>query len=560
MDASTLPASEAKPPASRRRPSSSAGSVVTSRASSTYVSAWAGACERRCPLGSRPVGPRVPVPPMHRPFLAGRLRAIRVEVVAGAARRPARPLRAPRSSVPRRGGGRAVRLASGRRRPPGRGPGRTELAALGRTRIGVQDQQLRLARARSCARRLRGRLPMPPPSAGTERPAQHRCILQQLPLIGSRASSRAAMRAWSEAGTASGGGRRPERVASRARAAPRRAASGRSRPRTAARPRRGRRCPRCASGRPGTRPPSSSPMRPRTAARRCERRERCAGRCPSRPSFEQLGPGQRRPPDRGARRPLQQGLDEIEQPGVRPLEVLEHEHGRALVGDPLEERPPCREQLLAPRRCARRGPGARAAGSIQCSLSASGTNSARLLGELPRGGLVVASSRDARRAGGPSRPAPSSRCPRRTRGAALVPEDVSTTPSMYLRNSQARRLLPMPAWPRTVTSRARRRAPLAWSWSLSSRSSSSRPTNGGSSVPLRPAPPRSATTRSARHAATGASLPCSICSPTGCRRSPRGCAHRRLTASTVPGGRRTGAATAVFTRSPATMPWPVAPR
>ena len=45
-----------------------------------------------------------------------------------------------------------------------------------------------------------------------------------------------------------------------------------------------------------------------------------------------------------------------------------------------------------------------------------------------------------------------------------------------------------------------------WSRSFSSRSSSSRPTNGASSVSARPAPPRWAMTRSARHAGTGAGL------------------------------------------------------
>ena len=91
----------------------------------------------------------------------------------------------------------------------------------------------------------------------------------------------------------------------------------------------------------------------------------------------------------------------------------------------------------------------------------------------------------------------------------------SLTPSMYLRSSQASRLLPMPPWPVTDRSRTRRSREVAWRKSLSRRSSSSRPTNGASMPSLRPWPPRSATTRRARHAGTGAGLPLRSCSPAG---------------------------------------------
>ena len=60
-------------------------------------------------------------------------------------------------------------------------------------------------------------------------------------------------------------------------------------------------------------------------------------------------------------------------------------------------------------------------------------------------------------------------------------------PSMYLRNSQARRVLPIPAGPMTETRRARFSRPVAWNRSLSRRSSSSRPTNGASSASERSA-------------------------------------------------------------------------
>ncbi len=89
----------------------------------------------------------------------------------------------------------------------------------------------------------------------------------------------------------------------------------------------------------------------------------------------------------------------------------------------------------------------------------------------------------------------------------------STTPSTYLRNSQASRLLPIPAWPVIETSRTRRSRDVAWNRSFIRRSSASRPTNGASSRSSRPRPRRWATILRARHAATGATLPLSSWSP-----------------------------------------------
>ena len=81
-------------------------------------------------------------------------------------------------------------------------------------------------------------------------------------------------------------------------------------------------------------------------------------------------------------------------------------------------------------------------------------------------------------------------------------------------------------------------------------------------LPARPAdPPRWATTRSARQAGTGAALPFSVWSPAGSKaialRSPRMVASPTRT---VPAAATDCRREAVFTRSPATMPWPVAPR
>ncbi len=140
-------------------------------------------------------------------------------------------------------------------------------------------------------------------------------------------------------------------------------------------------------------------------------------------------------------------------------------------------------------------------------------------------------------------------------------QTVSTTPSRYFSSSQARRLLPIPACPTSETSRARRSRPATWNCSLRKRSSSPRPTNGGSRTSARWRPPRSAMTRSARNAGTGAVLPLSSVSPAASKAIADAAA--RLVASptrTVPGGATDWSRDAVLTRSPATMPWFVAPR
>ena len=131
---------------------------------------------------------------------------------------------------------------------------------------------------------------------------------------------------------------------------------------------------------------------------------------------------------------------------------------------------------------------------------------------------------------------------------------------MNFSSSQARRLLPMPPGPVMDTSRVRRSRPVVPIRSLSRRSSSSRPTNGGSGRSERPLPPRCATTRSARYAGTGAALPLSACSPASSNAIAALAA--RIVASptsTVPGWATPWSRAAVLTRSPATIPWFVAP-
>ena len=84
---------------------------------------------------------------------------------------------------------------------------------------------------------------------------------------------------------------------------------------------------------------------------------------PRRPPLDQLGPGESDHVERMVARPVEQVLDEVEQARVRPLHVLEREHGGVDLGEPLEEQPPRREQVLPvgdpasarPRSCASRG-------------------------------------------------------------------------------------------------------------------------------------------------------------------------------------------------------------
>src|SRR4051812_19174868 len=110
------------------------------------------------------------------------------------------------------------------------------------------------------------------------------------------------------------------------------------------------------------------------------------------------------------------------------------------------------------------------------------------------------------------------------------------------------------------TSRGRRSAPVARWKSLSIRSSGARPTNGASSCSIRPEPPRRATTRSARYAGTGAALPFSTCSPAGSKAIASAAAWYVVSPTrTIPGWATDWSRDAVLTRSPATIPWFVAP-
>ena len=321
------------------------------------------------------------------------------------------------------------------------------------------------------------------------------------------------------------------------------------------------------SGRPGHEPAEQ------LAHRRLGRAAR--GRAPvklrlpapqSGPALEELRPGERDDEDRDAAAPLEQVVDEVERARVGPVEVLEDQ--RRPVPSPASRSKNVRHAAnsssrAACRRLADAEQREQRAARSSARSSSSGTCSASDVARSARASSPRRRSRAGRRA--PRTISPSAQNVMPSPYAGERPschQTVSTTPSTYFRNSQARRLLPMPAWPgdRDEPRRAAR-ATVAWNRSLSRRSSSSRPTNGASRRLARPRPPRSATTRSARQAGTGASLPLSSCSPAGSKaialaRRPLG---RLADEHGARAARRDWSRDAVLTRSPATMPWFVAP-
>jgi hypothetical protein len=78
-----------------------------------------------------------------------------------------------------------------------------------------------------------------------------------------------------------------------------------------------------------------------------QRREGAGRRTPPGSPLQQLGASQRHDEDRRAVGPGEEMLDEVQEPAVGPLEVLEQQDRRPLLGDPLEEDPPGREEAIA---------------------------------------------------------------------------------------------------------------------------------------------------------------------------------------------------------------------
>ena len=136
----------------------------------------------------------------------------------------------------------------------------------------------------------------------------------------------------------------------------------------------------------------------------------------------------------------------------------------------------------------------------------------------------------------------------------------AASPSAYFSNSQPSRDLPTPAGPDTSTSRGTRRSAAAWNSSLTVRSSASRPVSGASSPSTRCTPPTADSTRVARQSRCGSALPFSSRSPATAK--PIALPAARCVApstSTYPGSAADCTRAAVFTASPATIPWLTAP-
>ena len=76
---------------------------------------------------------------------------------------------------------------------------------------------------------------------------------------------------------------------------------------------------------------------------------------PARATLEQLGPGRAHDEQGDAGHAVREGVDEVEQRVVGPVEVLEDEHGRPLLGQRLDESTPGPERLVEARLSRRSG-------------------------------------------------------------------------------------------------------------------------------------------------------------------------------------------------------------
>ena len=203
------------------------------------------------------------------------------------------------------------------------------------------------------------------------------------------------------------------------------------------------------------------------AGQRLERQrdEVPTARAPGRAPLEQLRAGHRHDEDRATPTPLDQVVDEVEEARVRPLEILEHEDDGPLLATRARRMSATpRRARRGRRRCPRRRRAdCRRRGSIQRRSPSSDTYSTRVSAMRVR--VVAASSVSI----SPARlrtisPRAQKVIPSPYAGERPWCQSIdSLIPSMYLWNSQARRLLPMPGWPITDTSRRRRSRVAAWS-------------------------------------------------------------------------------------------------
>ena len=154
-----------------------------------------------------------------------------------------------------------------------------------------------------------------------------------------------------------------------------------------------------------------------------ERLERQRRRAPGRPREARMPIGdlrtsERQDEDRVVPTPVEEVLDEGDEAFVRPVDVLEHEHERPLLGEPLEESPPGREEILPIGRVPLgETEQMEQAGLDPLPLRRVGEMGLERRAELGRCALGRTRSRRSSPGRGSSRPAPSRRRRRRRRGS-----------------------------------------------------------------------------------------------------------------------------------------------
>ena len=221
----------------------------------------------------------------------------------------------------------------------------------------------------------------------------------------------------------------------------------------------------------------------------------------------QLGSRRADDEERHALGPVREVLEEGEHRLVGPVEVLEHEDGRAVLGEVLQEPTPGRELLLALGLRAGLDPEQR-----QQPLAEPGTLGA--LGQDAASSLPVATSTvsDSRIPAWAFTISPRAQNVMPSPYGRQRPWRQVTSPgrsSTYAPSSATIRLLPMPGSPTTVTSWTRLAATVLSKRPLRRARSISRPTYGLSCVRVRSTPRRARGER-AWKTRTGSALPLSV--------------------------------------------------
>ncbi len=107
----------------------------------------------------------------------------------------------------------------------------------------------------------------------------------------------------------------------------------------------------CASASRTGRPVSESDQLGGVVVRKRRERDRDGVRlsaAPARTALEQLRSGRTHHKQRHPGNPIDQVVDEVQQPLVRPVQIFEERYQRPLLGEPLEQSPPSGEGLAAP--------------------------------------------------------------------------------------------------------------------------------------------------------------------------------------------------------------------